>query len=602
MEEIFYIILAIVVIAVVILLPVVSLIVALVALSRVKRLSRQIEQGEAQSLPAEAVEPGLVPAESVAEPIVPCRRKAIQWELLIGQKALGWVAVVLMVFAAAFFLRYAYENQWIGPLGRVIIGALGGLAMVTAGWHYSRRGWRVFSQMLTAGGLVVLYLITYAAFGFYHLAPQYAASVFMVILVAESMILAVRYNSPAIALTAVLGGLLVPLLMHSEHDRYIELFAYLAALDLGVVLLVLLRPWRAIATIALLGTQGLFWIWYFGNYHPEKQAWAIGFQAVVYIFFLAHGLGAHWLRGWRVTWEDAARLLMGAAFWFTAVYVLLQNDCRPWMGSAAIGMALVYAIIARGIFAVRPSESRLVLTSLAISVGFVALSFPLEAEAAWIALGWMAVGGLLWWFGLRVETPALRVIGAILAGMAVVRVLGDDWPHSSRGEFIPVFNEFAVPAIGIAACLLGALVAGQRFTQRLDRAEQVLAAAAGLTGISLLLMILSADCHGYFAFRALESATHRAAWFRAGQMSLSILWAIYATGLLAVGFRTHVARLRWAAIGLFALTVGKVFFVDMSELNEIYRILAFFVLALFVGAAAWAYQRIEPRSEAADSR
>ena len=50
------------------------------------------------------------------------------WERFIGQKTMGWVAVVLLVFAAAFFLRYAYQNNWVGPVGRVAIGALLGAA------------------------------------------------------------------------------------------------------------------------------------------------------------------------------------------------------------------------------------------------------------------------------------------------------------------------------------------------------------------------------------------------------------------------------------------------------------------------------------------
>src|ERR1039458_5787231 len=39
----------------------------------------------------------------------------------------GWIAVLLIFCAAAFFLKYAFENRWIGELGRVSIGVAAGL-------------------------------------------------------------------------------------------------------------------------------------------------------------------------------------------------------------------------------------------------------------------------------------------------------------------------------------------------------------------------------------------------------------------------------------------------------------------------------------------
>ena len=119
--------------------------------------------------------------------------------MLVGQKALGWVAVLLGLFAAAFFLRYAYDNKWIGPQGQVAIGEAIGLCLAVAGLRDHRQGWRLFAQMLSACGIAVLYLSTYSAFGFYHLLPHAEAGGFLLAVVALSMLAAVLYNSPAIA-------------------------------------------------------------------------------------------------------------------------------------------------------------------------------------------------------------------------------------------------------------------------------------------------------------------------------------------------------------------------------------------------------------------
>lgn len=613
----------ILVVLIVLAIPVMALILAIVAIrrsDRVDQLARRLGEVEARlgrlgrleetqrvatgpQPVTPTTEPAAVPVELVAEPrpslvamvagreLQRAAREPIQWELFIGRKALGWVAVVLLTFAVAFFLRYAFQNQWIGPLGRVSLGAVFGLGLMAAGWHYERHGWRVFAQMLLAAGVVVLYLASYSAFGFYHLLPQQAASAFLALIVIESAILAVEYDSWAVALMAVAGGLLTPALMRSERDQYMALFTYLAVLDAGVLLLLVYRTWAAIGTVAFLGTQALFWSWYGLNYHPEKFAWALGFQAVIYGLFLAHSVVTPLVRPRRIGGEHLARLVLEAVFWFGAVYVLLREDYGDWLGTAAMGMAMLYAVLARVMLAWRPAENRQLLAALAIAVGFVALAFPLQAEATWIALGWAAEAAALWWFGLRVSAPVLRGIAAGLAMLAVLRLVRD-FPGHWREPFVPVFNAFALPALGVIACLLGAVAATRRFAPRLATAERMAVGAVGLGALVLLWLVLSVDASGFFDAQARLDQANRLRWEWLGEMSLSILWAVYATVLLAIGFRFRQAGMRWLAMGLYAVTVGKVFLVDMAELEQIYRILAFFVLAILMGVAARAYQRI----------
>jgi uncharacterized membrane protein len=209
----------------------------------------------------------------------------------------------------------------------------------------------------------------------------------------------------------------------------------------------------------------------------------------------------------------------------------------------------------------------------------------------------MAEAAVLWWFGLRVQAATLRGLAAGLALLALVRLLGLDMPHHARQPFVPILNEFALPAIGVAACLLAGVAAAQRFLKQIGLAERVLVAVAGLGSVLLLWLVLTVDCYGFFDAQArVHDDAH---WRWLGQMSVSILWAVFATIVLACGFRFRRAQLRWTALGLYVVTVAKVFLVDMAGLDQIYRIVAFFVLAIFLGVAAWAYQRIRIELNAA---
>jgi uncharacterized membrane protein len=553
-------------------------------------------------VPASAPDAAEIPVDAVvlAEEVRSQPRPMVSWEDLIGRKALGWVAVVTLLFATAFFLKYAFENQWIGPIGRVSIGILAGLALVVDGYRRHRLGWRNFAQMLTAAGIVLLYLSMYGAFGFYHLIGQREAGIFLFVLVVESALLALAYEAPAIALMAIVGGLLTPVLMHSERDQYVSLFTYLGVLNAGVVGLILLRAWPAIGTVALLGTHGLFWGWYGENYHPEKFAWALGFQALVFVLYLLQSLLVNFLRSRKADWEDVARMLLNAAFWTGTCYVLLDDDYHVWMGSLAVGMAAVYALVARCVLLNRKRDNRLALAAVAVSMSYLALAFPLQADAPWVSLGWAAEAGVLWWFGVRVRSAPLRAMAAVFAGLAVGRLLFIETPQFYRAPFTLLLNDYALPALAAVACLSLALVATRRRLGQLAQAERVLVAIAAVGCVLLVWFVISVDLWGYFQARSYvdPDELHRE---RITQMSLSAWWSVYAAVVLAVGFRARQAWMRWTALGLFGLTVCKVFLFDMAGLDQIYRIVAFFVLAFLLGAAAWAYQRIQPADETTGS-
>lgn len=610
MEE-FFVLLALFLLAIAIVLPILAIVLVVVLWRRVTRLTASIELLKSQTpvtpneLRDESPETLELAADSpvladlatpqeeggiVAAPVG--RQDSIDWEMAIGRRALGWGSVVLVLIGASFFLKYAYDNQWTGPVGRIGVGLIAGVASMLMGWRYHRRQWRVFAQMFSAGGIVVLLLSVYSSFGFYQLVPGQVASAVMVIVIVEASVLAILYRAPSLAWMSLLGGLLIPVLMASDTDQYQSLFAYLAALNVGIVVLAGFRNWAGLATAGLLGTQGLFWSWYYVNYHPEKLLWAIGFQVVLFVLFLTQSGVAHVLHRRRARWDDLVRILLTAFLWFAAAFILLRPDYRPWMGLLAVTMATIYVGATRVALWRKPDDTRQILTWLTVAVSFIALAFPIQADAEWVALAWAAEGAVLIWFGLLARAPAMRAMSIAVMTLAVVRLLFFDTPAREFANTLPIFNLYALPAIGVCLCLLFIAVAEKRFWTQLAWGERILAGLAGMVGVLLLLFVLSVDLHGYFRHLALEYPEDATRWRWMGQMALSALWAVYAVLVLAVGFIRRSAAIRWTALLLFAVTTGKVLIVDMAGLREFYRILAFFIVAILLGAAAWAYQRV----------
>jgi uncharacterized membrane protein len=603
-------ILLLVVIAVlvsVIAMPIVALVLSVTSRKRISQIEARIARLEAtlaahsifpatatprqEAKPEPAPAPGPAPAPAPAPAPGPPALNAYQLESIIGRRWVGWIAISLILFATAFFLKYAFDNRWIGELGRVSIGIAFGIGMSVAGLRYHRRGWRIFSQILMAGGIVLLYLSTYAAFGYYQLIGQKTAFFYLAILIAEAAALALVYNAPAIAIMALIGGFLNPLLLHSDRDQYRSLFAYLVALDIGA--LALLKHWRGLSSIAYFGTQFLFWIWYNENYHHQKRTAVLVFQTAVFLIFLAAHLGRDFLRREAATIEDVLLLLVNPFVFFATAYNLLNPTHHDWMGAFAIGMALLYATAARILLPRIATSRREVLLLIAIALTFVTIAIPIQLRSNWITIAWAVEGLAILWAALEIRSVRLRAHAFVLFALAFFKLLVWDTPHGPRGTFIPVFNRYFLSSLAVIGCFLGAIYLYERARERNLIESRVPRLVIGLAAAISFWFVISVETHTFFVGRALAEkdpagAAHQR-WL--GQMSLSVVWAAYAGALAAVGFIRRTAPIRWASLVLFAFTIIKAMLVDIAHLQQLYRIIVFFVLGILLLLVAWAYHK-----------
>src|SRR5262249_28046833 len=96
--------------------------------------------------------------------------RALDLEQRIGARWTTWVGVVAILFGVAFFLKWSFENNLLGPGARVGLGLIAGCALLAAGWLLrDRSDVPYLSEGLAGLGLGVLYLSIYGARGIYGL-------------------------------------------------------------------------------------------------------------------------------------------------------------------------------------------------------------------------------------------------------------------------------------------------------------------------------------------------------------------------------------------------------------------------------------------------
>ncbi|HTB12070.1 MAG TPA: DUF2339 domain-containing protein [Bryobacteraceae bacterium] len=179
-------------------------------------------------------------------------------EARIGLNWINIIGVVTLIFGAAFFFKYAVDNNWVGPTARVALGIVAAMLALFFGDLTWRRGQKVFGQGITGLGLALLYLSFWAAFGIYHLIPQPAAFLLMVLTTAASVVFAMRYESQIIALLGMLAGYWTPGALSTGEPHPWILFSYVFLLNLGGLTLTRLRRWPAMEILSAIATI----LWY----------------------------------------------------------------------------------------------------------------------------------------------------------------------------------------------------------------------------------------------------------------------------------------------------------------------------------------------------
>jgi hypothetical protein len=428
------------------------------------------------SLPAVAVpiqETAPVPAEKIPLPeetpaeVKEKPARAREWEQVLGGNWLARIGVLALIIGVGFFLKYAFDNNWLGPAARVILGVIVGLFMLGLG-NWWRRRYPVLTQVLSGGGIAVLYLSIFASSATYHLISIYIAIVFILVISIISTVLARRYDSMALAILGILGAFFAPFILGAFEERgirtggtgqAIQLLVYIIVIDLGVLLLATFRNWRWFTLLSLGCSLITYGFWY-GEFHRQVSiaTTEIGITAIFLIFVGATSL-------FHIIWRripqafDYILMVLTAAAYFGISLGLMWDEFRVWMGGFVLLLAVFYGLLSYITYRRSPDNTRLSLFALGMAIVFLTTAIPIQfGDKAWTTVAWAAEGAVLIWLTFRARLPVFRYFGYIVFFIVAIRLFAFD-TSLSRYNFQPVFNErFLAFIVAIASMWLSAFL------------------------------------------------------------------------------------------------------------------------------------------------
>lgn len=392
--------------------------------------------------------------------------------------------------------------------------------------------------------------------------------------------------------------------------RFLSPSALSLPLDLGAALVLSLlvhlaatrrsQPAYSSAALLLIGLGATLWIFDRGTRTEATVSLAIMAGSA-----LLHSMWPA-LAGPRYrssTWAWRAAALAGPVHFFAMRTTWLRAYGASAIGLLPVSLAVVSLLALLVARARGPSEIAARRTALvwpaAVTTAFITLAIPLQLSNEWLTIGWALEGLALLALFRRLDHAGLKWLATALFAAVAVRLLINPYVlgYYPRGD-LRIVNWIAYTYLVPAAALVGAyLVLADIEVSRLRDFERnfyvslapwlarTLFAAALVTVFAWLnLTIIDWYASGPDLTIPMERMPAR-------DLTISIAWAAYALGLLALGMWRESGGLRWTSLALILVTCGKVFLYDLGHLEDLYRVAALVGLAFSLLGISFVYSR-----------
>lgn len=561
--------------------------------SRITFLARKIDalsRGEEAATPilaekflAEPVK--TVPPASQPEPVRVSKEKkpprSDNLEFRIGGTWFSRIGVVAVIVALSFFLKYAIDNQWIGPTGRVVLGLLAGVVMLVAG-EKLRKKYPGYAQILLGGGSLALYFSIYAGYSFYGLYPSFLAFALLVLVMANTVFMAVRHNSLPIGILGIIGAYSIPFVIESAEPSLWTLYSYLTVVTAGVLSVSIYKKWPIFQYLSFIFNQLIL---LFTHDMVPNYFWpSFLFVFVIFAFYLGIATIYNIRHRFLSTEADLVLIVLNAGTFFAwSTYLLQDTFIGNYMGYYAVFLAVVYLYIGKMSYTFIREDMKRVYTLFLISFILITIAIPIQLNAYWIGYAWFAEA-----LGLSLIAYKLNSRPAMYGAIAVFFL----------GWFEFAFEAFSLreyrffffnPPTFLFLFGIGVSYLMMRLSKKVDWPQDRQRFVPGiLNGILLVLIFIGINVENSDFF----SRQARLEYFLSPeQLSLSALWLLYALILFAYGMRRKKKYLRYGALGLMAITIIKAFLVDLANLSTLFKIILFIILGLFLLGVSFYYQR-----------
>lgn len=536
----------------------------------------------------------------------------------IGGKLFAKIGIAALVIGVAFFIKYAFDNNWINETGRVVIGIIVGIVLLFLGNKTSKK-YFTYSQILSGGGISILYLSIFATFNFYHLISQPIAFFIMALITAMGIAMSFYYDSVFLIVISIIGGFSTPFLLSTGVNNQFGLFFYILILDSAILFVSFFKKWREFNIVGFIGTVLVFSIWFSQFYTSSQLFSTIFFLTIFFIIYSISSLIFNLIYKEKSSGIEQFLTLMSGVIYFASSYAILNRDYHDFMGLFSIIIAIYYLIWVVIVRKATPDDVSLYGFLVSLAIGFITLAIPIQFKQNLITIGWLIEAVILLTLGLKIRKDTVKSFGVAVFLLTATKLLFVD-SMAGKPEDLIVFNKifltfiFAIVGGYLMTYLIKKYSSGDSAKESFFQPKSIVVMFIIIANFFTLFSI-SREVNFYYEkqingmkkelsnlspnysgvhyntpqFKSVNDSIEKIE--NKKSITLSLFWLLYGIILIGIGIIKRSKILRIGGLAVLMISILKLFFYDLWSLGTLYRIISSISLGVVLLSISFVYQK-----------
>ncbi|RJE90800.1 DUF2339 domain-containing protein [Paenibacillus sp. 1011MAR3C5] len=490
-----------------------------------------------------------------------------------------WTSLLGAIFIVAAFVtlfQYSVDRGWISDAMKIGFGLLAGAGLGVAGGKLAQRPKLVITGEILLGiGACVLYATFSFAGIYYNLWEPTLVLLGMTAVTIGISVYAYRFDSRMLMNIAMAGALLAPLLMRPETDQVFTLFLYLFVLNAAFFYLSIIKSWMELRIVSFAGTWMMYTVYFVHFWPPMDGLWSmpIRYALAAFLFYTIAFMASSWRN--KLSFDGLDLYLSAANGIIFGIWALII-----WHGDLDYGFVLAFIAVVYLIAGVTIYKLKGNMSASSVTFGLGGVLLLLMSINSF---GEGVLFNVLMWTSYACMLAALgyvkRWIIPTILGIVIWLYVGVFWYAvtwwTPRGEwfgvYIPFLNWGAIAWMLLAA--LGFFYARKlAFEGFSDTTNRVLSRIFALASHLIVGGLMARQIQNIFTEYYAEAPSVYM------NLTLSVVWAVYALLLMLWGTYYKERTFRWFGTVVLVIVAVKAIFMDLSGKDALFKVLVLLVL------------------------
>jgi uncharacterized membrane protein len=512
---------------------------------------------------------------------------------LLKKHWISFLGTTFLFLSFLYFLKLAFDMNWIPPVGRASLGLAIGLTCSFIGYTLYKRSKTLLSEIVAGLGVSVMF----ATFAYASFSDQISWStntllISMISLGGLVTVVGYKINMRILVAVSLFGGLLTPLIIRANPDQDFLLFVYVLVINLVALYLSVSKRWQELRVISFFTTVVIYTSYYV-LFEPESWNRPFFYASSL---FLVYMVGLSWASWHAKDNFEGLNLYMGLinaihfVFWSILIF---DNFSIPYAIPTLI-VGTVFVITGLTIYrfsptSLLPATAYLFLGMVVIAIAGGDLGRLFETPGMHHVINtsiWLIMISFVYLIGIHFKNESVQFFASL--GWAALTIFwytvawNVEWVRWFGVNYIPFINPGAL--VWIAITLMGLYMARTIIYKEAGKdLSEFFRVAIGVVSqivIGGLLTIQLDNAWVAYDIRMLDLS-----------LVLSVVWTIHALLIFLWGSWNKSTVFRILGSLVLVVVSFKVFFFDLQGQATMHKVFALMAMGGITLAISWIHRK-----------